>query len=306
MSYAEPPGASPEQSCRWTPARGIGRSKWGTPETPIAKVRPLPEGSPMRNRRWPQSRAELSHARIPGAQGECRESTRIAAPAGRRLNPRRALSPRRTCPVEEQGNPRADHRLICFRSGNSPHGDTYRFRQRTSHLPTSHGSGCIVRSKSRRLASGRSAATATMSFGPGHLDRRARHIAVGAENTAVTRPRTEHGAAALAVIEPLARVGGHRLLLLISALRTPDGREKDRLHRMHSNPWASEGSVVQSAWRSPCCKRPPATAMLHQERDAAARHFKVHSMDDQVPFLQRLRQAARASIADAWTRSCAM
>jgi hypothetical protein len=68
------------------------------------------------------------------------------------------------------------------------------------------------------------AATASHSALALRLDRRARHGAIGAIDAAVTRLGLEHSVALLALVEPLAGVGGHGLGLGVAALRTGQGR----------------------------------------------------------------------------------
>jgi hypothetical protein len=60
------------------------------------------------------------------------------------------------------------------------------------------------------------------------LDRGTRHRAVGTEHAAIASQRLKPRSAALAIIEKLASVGGHRFDGLVSALRT--GQDRVKLH----------------------------------------------------------------------------
>lgn len=63
------------------------------------------------------------------------------------------------------------------------------------------------------------------------LDGRARHRAVGTVDAAVSGLGLEHGAALLALVEPLARIGGHRLGPGVTARRAGERRfENDFAH----------------------------------------------------------------------------
>ena len=58
------------------------------------------------------------------------------------------------------------------------------------------------------------------------MDRRAGHIAIGAENAAIAAERTKHRSAMAAVVEILAGVRRHGFERLTTALRTREGRMK--------------------------------------------------------------------------------
>ena len=60
--------------------------------------------------------------------------------------------------------------------------------------------------------------SATTAFGPRRLHWRARDGRIGAIDAAVASLGFEHRAAALAVVEPLAGVSGHRFILRVAAL----------------------------------------------------------------------------------------
>jgi hypothetical protein len=60
------------------------------------------------------------------------------------------------------------------------------------------------------------------------LDRGTRHRAVGTEHAAIAGQRLKPRSAALAIIEELASVGGHRFDGLVLALRT--GQDRVKLH----------------------------------------------------------------------------
>ena len=73
------------------------------------------------------------------------------------------------------------------------------------------------------------------------LNGRTRQRCVRTKDTAVARLRFEHGVAAIAFVEPLARIGGHDLVLHVTAHRARDPRRKDRFV-CHS--CASDGQAV--------------------------------------------------------------
>jgi hypothetical protein len=78
-----------------------------------------------------------------------------------------------------------------------------------------------------KLTLGRLAATSNAGA-PRFLDWRARHVAIGTENAAVALQRFQHRAATRAIVEILARVGGHVFRGAGAALRTGDGALKFR------------------------------------------------------------------------------
>jgi hypothetical protein len=65
--------------------------------------------------------------------------------------------------------------------------------------------------------------------GPIRLDRRTGDIAVGAEDAAISRLRSEPGAAVGAVVEVLTGVKGHLFQRAMPAVRTGQCRFKDHL-----------------------------------------------------------------------------
>lgn len=74
---------------------------------------------------------------------------------------------------------------------------------------------------------GRRASSARAAGSRVGLDGRALMGAVGTEHAAVARERTQDGLAAFALVEPLARVGRHRFLFDVAAIRARDGRPKN-------------------------------------------------------------------------------
>lgn len=58
------------------------------------------------------------------------------------------------------------------------------------------------------------------------LNRRARHVAVGAVDAAVTLLRAKQGAAAGALVEELTGIGRHRFRCTVPAVRTGQGRSQ--------------------------------------------------------------------------------
>jgi len=71
--------------------------------------------------------------------------------------------------------------------------------------------------------------SAAASFGAAFLNGRAGDVAVGAIDAAISLFGPEHSLAFLALVEPLAGVGGHRLFFGMPAMRTGQCGFKDRL-----------------------------------------------------------------------------
>lgn len=96
-----------------------------------------------------------------------------------------------------------------------------------------------------------------------HLDRRAGNIAKGTVDAAITRLRTQHGAASLAIVEKLASVGRHFVSGNVAAFRAGQRRVgQDRIHRPYTQRISSVskcGTMSDAAASRPDRTRTPVT-----------------------------------------------
>ena len=90
------------------------------------------------------------------------------------------------------------------------------------HVPARTHEGRVRRSATASLIPARGSHAIRASF----LDRRARHVAIRAENAAIALERAQHLSAMAAVVEELACISRHGLDRDAAARRTGEGRDE--------------------------------------------------------------------------------